>query len=962
MMLTEKISSFPAVSVVAVTILTWICVSSWSGSCQALNLDECSLALGMQSGLIEDSAITASSYLPDRGPTSARIRKEVSGGAWCPAQPIGKNSLEYLEIDLGRLQVVTLVETQGRFDNGQGQEFTEQYRLEFQREDGDGSWFRFRNRRGQEIFQGNTNTYISEMREVEPPIIARRVRFIPYSSHSKIVCLRVELYGCVWTDGTVSYSMRQGEQRSHDVDLSDATYDGMIINGQLSGGLGQLTDGQHGQSNFRVDRLGFGAKGYEWVGWRNDSFEDPSGAVSIVFRFDAVRNFSVVKLHVNNMFTKDVRVFRLARLTFSGGGESLSSVEDQPSPSLDTIEYVYLRDAVMETARFVSIPLENRIGNEVQLKLFFDARWLMISEVQFESELVVISSSELTTVGLPQVSTGTVRAMDNDDVAVDQPPKVATPDRNQVEDQDGSANQESHYTPSSDGGLNQTMVHSKSSVKDTTVQRVDDSSYVGIIVGTLTALCVILLVVTALILLRRRLRLCVRSKCNTPKATKLVTGPPTSSASLLAYAPPVSTYNQSVSVPAYNTVTKDSTLPQQQNSSSMSDPLLPCLVSPYATANIADVQLPVPVASTVTMATELTALSAVDIAAAIEFPRSNLKFVEMLGEGQFGEVFLCETFFAPVDCSDTSANGSDTFGCKMVAVKVLRRDADSATRISFQQEASIMSHLSDANITQLLGVCFADEPNCLILEYLKFGDLKRYLRRHVVEGTMTKRANVDILSYGCLIYMATQIASGMKYLEELNLVHRDLAARNVLVGEHYSVKISDFGISHNVYPADYYTTSSKVLLPLRWMAWESVLFSRFSTKSDVWSFGVTTWEILTFAHEMPFASLSNEEVVDNSERWYRGAAAGAEPLWLERPALCPREIYDLLRECWQRDEERRPTFHEVHMFLRRKNSGFNPHEEQRNTAAAPSAATLARVNGSSATNSVTPTTTVPSFV
>jgi len=120
---------------------------------------------------------------------------------------------------------------------------------------------------------------------------------------------------------------------------------------------------------------------------------------------------------------------------------------------------------------------------------------------------------------------------------------------------------------------------------------------------------------------------------------------------------------------------------------------------------------------------------------------------------------------------------------------------------------------------------------------------------------------------------------------------------------------------------------------------------RFSTKSDVWSFGVTTWEVLTFARETPLSALSDDEVVDNCERWYhhQGAAGSTSSaaVVLERPALCPREIYDLLRECWQRDEERRPTFHEVHMFLRRKNSGYNPRDEPPRASA-----TLARVAGS----------------
>ena len=144
---------------------------------------------------------------------------------------------------------------------------------------------------------------------------------------------------------------------------------------------------------------------------------------------------------------------------------------------------------------------------------------------------------------------------------------------------------------------------------------------------------------------------------------------------------------------------------------------------------------------------------------------------------------------------------------------------------------------------------------------------------------------------------------------------------------------------------------------------------RFSTKSDVWSFGVTTWEVLTFARETPLCSLTDDEVVDNCERWYHSDDPSSGPAaLLDRPALCPREIYDLLRECWQRDEERRPTFHEVHMFLRRKNSGYNPRDEPRTGTAS----TLARigsktlkepaVSSQAAASNTLAVTSVPSFV
>ena len=165
------------------------------------------------------------------------------------------------------------------------------------------------------------------------------------------------------------------------MDLSDLTYDGRVTDGgrRLTGGLGQLTDGVLGQSNFRVDR--YGARGYEWVGWRrrDDSGGDQADFVELTFRFDALRNFSGVSFHANNQFTRDTRVFRAARLTFSGGGR------DWAGSRSGTVNYAYLRDDVIEYARMVPVSVQQQVGDQVSVRLYFDAKWIMISEVQFES-------------------------------------------------------------------------------------------------------------------------------------------------------------------------------------------------------------------------------------------------------------------------------------------------------------------------------------------------------------------------------------------------------------------------------------------------------------------------------------------------------------------------------------------------------------------------------------------------
>jgi len=147
--------------------------------------------------------------------------------------------------------------------------------------------------------------------------------------------------------------MPQGDRRNAELDLYDVIYDGDVtvpptgsdVSGWLSGGLGQLTDGEEGQPNFRLDPHGLGIRGYPWIGWRNDSFSRkgkfaPGGgskhqsaaAVEITWKFDAVRNFSAMRVHANNMFTKDVRVFRAARVYFSVGGKRFTA---------PPVEYLY---------------------------------------------------------------------------------------------------------------------------------------------------------------------------------------------------------------------------------------------------------------------------------------------------------------------------------------------------------------------------------------------------------------------------------------------------------------------------------------------------------------------------------------------------------------------------------------------------------------------------------------------
>ncbi|KAM4581199.1 high affinity nerve growth factor receptor [Odontesthes bonariensis] len=266
-----------------------------------------------------------------------------------------------------------------------------------------------------------------------------------------------------------------------------------------------------------------------------------------------------------------------------------------------------------------------------------------------------------------------------------------------------------------------------------------------------------------------------------------------------------------------------------------------------------------------------------------------------LGEGAFGKVYLAE-------CANLSPD-SDKM---LVAIKTLK-DANESTRQDFQREAELLTVLQHQHIVRFYGVCTDGEPLAMVFEYMRHGDLNRFLRAHGPDARIleeSKMPPLGQLTVPQMLHIAAQIASGMVYLASLHFVHRDLATRNCLVGEGLVVKIGDFGMSRDIYSTDYYRVGGRTMLPIRWMPPESIMYRKFTTESDIWSFGVVLWEIFTYGKQ-PWYQLSNSEAIECITQ-------GRE---LERPRTCPKEVYLLMQGCWQREPQQRMVIKDIHSRL-----------------------------------------------
>ncbi|KAL5008210.1 hypothetical protein ScPMuIL_013791 [Solemya velum] len=294
-----------------------------------------------------------------------------------------------------------------------------------------------------------------------------------------------------------------------------------------------------------------------------------------------------------------------------------------------------------------------------------------------------------------------------------------------------------------------------------------------------------------------------------------------------------------------------------------------------------------------------------------ELPHSCLHFGSVLGHGAFGQVVLGLVLPSHLKVTEADQCQIQRIGrYAVVAVKMLQDETQGRNGREFLNEIDLMKKIGyHKNVLSILGCCTIHDPVCLVVEHAPLGDLLSYLQKKR-RSLQSKRIESDEAVcardelHANLLSFLRQVAVGMEFLSQKGYIHRDLAARNVLVCSPKLVKIGDFGLTRYVYDDKIYVNQRGGKLPLKWMSIEAIAKLTFSTASDVWSFGILLFEVVTLG-SIPYPAIDNSELLQELSLGHR----------IAKPQNCSQALYDIMLLCWEQEPANRPNFSQLRHVL-----------------------------------------------
>ncbi|KAK8734674.1 hypothetical protein OTU49_005929 [Cherax quadricarinatus] len=897
--------------------------------CLALWLGECNKPLGVSTDELHDSALTASSAHDHIvGPHRARLGMEGGGGAWCPRSAVDTRQEEWLEVDLGAPRLVTAVATQGRHANGQGVEYTPAYTLSYWRP-GMATFAYYSvhpNLANKTLLVGNSDTFTEVKNTLARPVLAARVRLQPFSAHPRVVCLRLELYGCNYTDGLLSYSVGGGPYK---------TYVGAGVGDSVSVGEGLLYDGRVGGQE-ELDAAPPDTQEPLQVEGLEPAPDTP---VMMVFNFDVMRRFRALYFYLTTSQLGTQPTIKASAMFGSN-----SSVLDETAVTTTWTT----PDLTPAGSQNLTFDLRQRPAASLQVEVEVSQLEVNILEVYFDSSPCYCALSDWQQ--RPVTS-----------------PKEHTADRPPIPPADVWAVYTAHqhrtyvgvavgfsvgvgvlvlvwagvWLRRRRGKTSSPRVFRRPPPDTLDMKSLMEGVGVGVnILGSTTPTyeegsCLLYddLQKTPLVTPYNTLR------ASTPDAAPVYSTPD---------AAPV--YSISDSAPVYATPTAlrpSSTFPCTSSFTPIPRPVTLASISrPHQTLS-----RPPPIPPTSEKCnTQIQVASVTGPWLTCVYRQDPGRLVTptptptLAPERITRTGVLASGAFATLSVGVVSEDGSQEEGeraapptrhAALVTVTA-HQAAPAATR-----HAQLLSSLDNENITRLLGVVVGGPVGVtLVLEYQPDAHLPEYLHARTLAPTEYAHAHATathpgqhtgtVISVSGLVGVVVQVAAGMAFLESHRVSHTDLAARNIVVmggsvGGHVGVvKVTQVGSALPRYSADYWRPpDGRGPAPLRWCSPETLCQGTFSSPADVWSFGVTLWEILTLARRRPHHHLCDDLLFHALLSTHAHAHPStpvsdtyATPqVVLSPPGWCPREVQEVMTECWRPHPAQRPTFSSIHARL-----------------------------------------------